>query len=242
MLESHPERHTLHTHIMASSSKQAYLAAKYMSGPKADAILAKASGPNKKRKHKPQPAAATTSGSALLLRDDDTPWTSSPADGEQNDNDDDAAISRGDVVVASDRSFKKRQNANWETIRAVTPPAPDEQPMVVDTEETPKLTGGILEKDQLSRIRGDPTRSANAAPPQEEETVYRDKSGRKIDTKAERAAAARERRIQEEKEAQKMEWGKGVAQRGEQERMRKELELEKTRDLARYVQCHSSVI
>lgn len=60
-----------------------------------------------------------------------------------------------------------------------------------------------------------------------QETVYRDASGRKIDMKLARAEAARKKREKEEKEAQKMEWGKGLVQREE----RRRLQLEKNKSL-----------
>lgn len=62
-----------------------------------------------------------------------------------------------------------------------------------------------------------------------QETVYRDASGRKIDMKLARAEAARKKREQEEKEAQKMEWGKGLTQREEAEK--RKTQLEKNRSL-----------
>ncbi|OZJ06215.1 hypothetical protein BZG36_00832 [Bifiguratus adelaidae] len=66
------------------------------------------------------------------------------------------------------------------------------------------------------------------------ETVHRDKSGRKVDLAAKRAEEARARREQMEREEKKMEWGKGLVQRQEQEdRKRRELE-EQHKPLARY--------
>jgi pre-mRNA-splicing factor CWC26 len=65
--------------------------------------------------------------------------------------------------------------------------------------------------------------------------VYRDASGRKIDTKAEKAEAARKKREREEKEARKLQWGKGVVQRDEAEETRKRLEKMKTTAFARTV-------
>lgn len=197
-----------------------------MSGPKADAILSKTGSSGKKKKHK------RSGGPSSFIQDEDDMWGNSATLAD----DDDDAIARGDIVIASDRSFKKRRpqdGSGWETVRAVTPPPPDEQPMVVDTEEAQPM-GGILGKAQLARMRGNNSKDQQAPPPVEQETVYRDKSGRKIDTKAERAAEAREKRIREEKDAEKMEWGKGIVQRGEEERVKRELELERTRDLARY--------
>lgn len=70
--------------------------------------------------------------------------------------------------------------------------------------------------------------------PMEEQTIYRDKSGRKIDTKAERAELARQRRAEVEKEMQKMEWGKGLVQREDKERRQRELEDMASKPMARY--------
>jgi len=216
-----------------ASSKQAYLAANYMSGVKAEAILSRIeTGASRKKKKATSSSVASTS----FIKDDDADWGGAfvaGANGEDEEND----VALGDAIVASDRSFKKRRTAGggWETIRVPTPPPADEQPVVVQREPHPALSGGLLSGDQIKRIRGDvvikdPAQSSQT----EQDTIYRDSSGRKIDTKAERAAAARAKRIQDEKEAQKMEWGKGIVQREEVERKRIELDREKTRDIARY--------
>ena len=67
-----------------------------------------------------------------------------------------------------------------------------------------------------------------------QETVYRDASGRKIDMKLARAEAARKKREKEEKDAQKMEWGKGLVQRQEQEKRRTQLEKNKSLPFSRH--------
>jgi len=67
-----------------------------------------------------------------------------------------------------------------------------------------------------------------------QETIYRDATGRRIDTKAERAEAARKKRERDEAEAKKMEWGKGLVQIGEAERRMAELDKEQRRGLAVY--------
>lgn len=215
---------------MGSLSKQAYLAAKYMSGPKAEAILANAPKSNSSRKRKrksPQPSCS----SAFVLQDNDAPWSSTLV--SQNNEDDDESVPPTNATFSSDRGFKdQRRDADgsgWETIRAPTPPPPDEQPLVVEP-ENPRTTGGILSKSALSKLRPEASASSMA---EQVDTVYRDASGRKIDTKAEKAAAARQKRLQEEKEAQKMEWGKGLVQREEDEQKRKELELQRTKDVSR---------
>jgi len=66
-----------------------------------------------------------------------------------------------------------------------------------------------------------------------QETVYRDASGRKIDTKAERAEAA-QRSARGGARVEEMEWGKGIVQREEEEQHRRELERQRTKDVARY--------
>lgn len=221
---------------MQSANMQAYLADKYMSGPKADAILARAAPKKLKKKRKADSAAA--SGSGAMVVDEDGGWGTAIV----NDADvDDAADDISQAVVASDRGFKKRrtEESGWATVRGGVkeespPPAADERPLVVQ-EEVP-FKGGLLSAAQLKKTfapkeLAQPTASeAEAA----QETVYRDASGRKIDTKAARADAARKKREKEEKEAQKMEWGKGLVQREEQARLKKELELLKTQAFSRH--------
>lgn len=67
-----------------------------------------------------------------------------------------------------------------------------------------------------------------------QETVYRDASGRKIDMKLARAEAARKKREKEDKDAQKMEWGKGLVQREENEKRRIQLEKNKSLPFSRH--------
>ena len=219
---------------------KAYLASKYMSGPKADAILAHSGDKPKKKKRKVAMDASTSS--STFIRDEDGGW------GREAKESDDEEIK--EAQLASDRSFKKKMQSNWEVIQpgegvSEDQPPKDEEPLVVETEEQPVLRAGLMTAEQLRKTM--PKKKAPTKQEQEEaaaaaaqETVYRDSSGRKIDTKAERAEAARKKREQEELEAQKMEWGKGVVQREEQERMRLEIEKEKTRGMARYV--YSSVL
>ncbi|KAF8504427.1 Pre-mRNA-splicing factor of RES complex-domain-containing protein [Russula emetica] len=229
------------------SSMQAYLAEKYMSGPKADAILSH-TAPKKKKKRKPD-AGSTTGAGAMIVDDDDPGWV-----GTSNltgvDEDEDAT----DAVIASDRSFKKRRmepggggggggSSGWTTVREPSPPpAADEQPVVVaTTEEAEPFRGGLLTNNQL---RAKLSSSQQARQEEEDdpeaiaaaqETVYRDASGRKIDMKLERAEAARKKREREEREAQKMEWGKGMVQREDAEKRKQEEERIRQSGFTRYV-------
>ncbi|TFK40419.1 Pre-mRNA-splicing factor of RES complex-domain-containing protein [Crucibulum laeve] len=224
---------------------KAYLAQKYMSGPKADAILSRVAPKKKKRKAADSLPSSSSSSSfgGVVLRDEDGGW---PADDSKDDGDDLA-----EAVVEKDRGFKKRKIAptegesSWVTldegvrmaaIKEETPPQ-DEQPMVVET-MTP-FVGGLVSAQQLKKVlpqnnidKMDNISAEDIARAQE--TIYRDAQGKKIDTKAARAEAARLKREREEKEAQKMEWGKGLVQREEREKQRQELERQRGRTFARH--------
>ena len=234
--------------IITMSSMKAYLAEKYMSGPKADAILSRAAS-KKKKKHKPDDAGSTASSRSAMIVDDDAGWgdPATPTGLEE----DDAA----EAVVASDRAFKKRRMepgggggeagaSGWTTVREPTPPpAADEQPVVVETtteEAPPAFRGGLLTRKDLrtalptSRDRQKANDDDPEAVAAAQETVYRDASGRKIDMKLERAEAARLKREREEREAQKMEWGKGLVQREGAEKRRREEERIRLSGFTRY--------
>ncbi|KAF8178572.1 Pre-mRNA-splicing factor of RES complex-domain-containing protein [Mycena galopus ATCC 62051] len=210
------------------SNMKAYLAEKYMSGAKADAILAKVGPKKKKRK-------TTTAAPSAFVMDVDGGWGDEAAQEDMEDVE--------EAVVATDRSFKKRkvapteEGSGWATIqpglKEETPP-PDEQPQVV--EET-SFKGGLGTAHQLNKALPQTNVEINATAEEialAQETVYRDASGKKINTKAARAEAARLKREREEKEAQKMEWGKGLVQRDEAEKRRQELEAQRGKKFARH--------
>jgi pre-mRNA-splicing factor CWC26 len=243
-----------------STSKKAYLAERYMSGAKADAILARTTTKKKKRKAGTPNSNPTASGSSGFIVDDDVSWVPPPKDDEEEEDLEDA-------LVVKDRSFKRRKvedvssagaatkpggGGGWTTIRegaddgtqredGSPPPAADELPQIAGVvEDAPSaISGGILTKAQLRKKLGPKSRERGKGAEDEEEsarqqeTVYRDGSGRKIDMKAEKAEAARRKREAEEKEARKMEWGKGVVQREEKERERALMEKERDRGFAR---------
>jgi pre-mRNA-splicing factor CWC26 len=65
-------------------------------------------------------------------------------------------------------------------------------------------------------------------------TVYRDASGRRIDIKLQKAEQAKAKREELERELKKMEWGKGLVQKEDKEREKREKEAIKFKPLARY--------
>ena len=264
---NHPASTSIHPRLslpisIMSASMKAYLAEKYMSGPKADAILARTTGKKKKRRAGPSTSASTISGSGAgpsgFIVDDDSSWVAPPKDEEEDDLE--------DALVVKDRSFKRRKvdpsssrgptkpsgaegESGWTTIQegatreedGSPPPTADELPQIAGVVEDKRTTmsGGLLTKAQLRKKLGPKPvdkekRREDAEEMARQETVYRDASGRKIDMKAEKAEAARRKREAEEKEAMKMEWGKGLVQREEKERERSMMEKERGKGFARH--------
>ena len=243
-----------------SISKKAYLAEKYMSGPKADAILARTTTKKKKRKADTASSNPIASGSSGFIVDDDASWVLPPHDEDEEDIE--------DALVVKDRTFKRRKvndlssgghrgtmksdGGGWTTVQegaagaqqedGSPPPTADELPQIAGVvEDAPSaVSGGLLTKAQLRKKLGPkPAERGRRAEDAEEsarqqETVYRDASGRKIDMKAEKAEAARRKREAEEKEAMRMEWGKGQVQREEKERERALMEKERHKGFARH--------
>lgn len=201
---------------------QRYLAEKYMAGPKAEAILAREAPPKKKKRKQAhlEPQAG--------IIDDDAGW-GKPV---QTENDEEE-----DVIVASDRTFKKRRKAEddggWVPVAAPEQPAKDDQSMVVE----PEVTGGLISHAELRKQQNTQTVDQIEEAPtiEQQETVYRDSSGRKIDTKAAKAEAARLKRQQQEQEAKRMEWGKGLVQREAKVAQRREEELGKNSGFERHL-------
>lgn len=221
--------------MSTTTNMRAYLAQKYMCGPKADAILAREQTKKKKKRKHADGGQQSHSGGGMGIVDNDGGWGT--ALGE--DDDDDLV----EAVVASDRTFKKRKVAAGDSggwISAAPPEKPptpppeeDERPVIVEDESGSR--GGLLSQAELQKRFGAQTRKLKEEIPttEQQETVYRDASGRKIDTKAERAEAARRKREQEEMDAKRMQWGKGLVQRDETEENRKQMERNRLKGFAR---------
>jgi len=241
------------------SDMKAYLAEKYMSGPKADAILSRVAPKKKKRKTNTAEAGETGAtagapGGSARVVDDDGPagWGDVGADDAED---------LKEAVVEKDRGFKKRKvegpgtgtgtgagaagGSGWATIQdgVVVVGAPEREPSPVPADEQPVMveegrpfSGGLVSARDLHKVlpKAAPVQLTQEEIEASKETVYRDAQGRKIDTKAARAEAARKKREKEEKEALMMEWGKGLVQREDKEKMRLELEKQKEKGFSRY--------
>lgn len=228
--------------------------AKYLSTSKQDIYDTYHGKKRKKAKHGRDPTSAVSSGtSSLIVDDNDFGWGTSAA----QDDDEMTPV----VEHRTSAAFKPVASTSSAPANTATPadiPA-DEAPQVVGgiVQEAPtastssayapkKLQGGLQTAAELreeskrrkaaAKAEREQAERAKAAADyqEEEETVYRDKSGKRIDTKAEKAERARQKRVEMEKEMQKMEWGKGLVQREDREKRQRELEEMANRPVARY--------
>lgn len=122
-----------------------------MSGPKAEAILARTAPKKKKRRA----ANGATSGPSIFV-DDDAGFGDEVSRQQQEDE-----MDVTEAAVGSDRSFKKRRTdapSGWTTVqegmkREESPPIPaDEQPTVV--EDVRPFKGGLIRSEDLRKVRG----------------------------------------------------------------------------------------
>lgn len=141
---------------------------------------------------------------------------------------------------------ESRDKAGFKPINPdARPPTPekeasDEEPTIV---EPAPFQGGLQSAAQLAeqnekrrkheeRVRKKAAKERLAAGVQEE-TIYRDSTGKARDTKAEKIEARKVEREQLDKEMERMEWGKGIVQREDKERRKREEEEMAAKPVAR---------
>ncbi|WOO84414.1 Pre-mRNA-splicing factor CWC26 [Vanrija pseudolonga] len=235
------------------SDLKTYLASKYMSGPKADAILARAGGdaPKKRRKkvkNNEDYVGGESSGSRLKLQDEDE-W------GGGRGEDVDLEGADAPVVGKGLSTFKKGKSA-WSTVGATSIPVAsssrtggdraDDDDNGVKAEPTDpasppkqltKRRGGLRTAAQIAAEAAQEAAEARSPSPEPEydvtATVHRDQSGRVLDVNELRDAARREEEDERRKEAERKEWGKGLLQREEREKRAREERKMGERDVAR---------
>ncbi|KAI9477947.1 MAG: Pre-mRNA-splicing factor of RES complex-domain-containing protein [Benjaminiella poitrasii] len=205
------------------AATKAYIASKYLD-----------TNDKPKKKKKRSTKKTVYQGIGIIDDEEDTSWASQPVETELDNN-----INEYNIV---EKHTNSEVVNNWETIRESVDEE-DENPIVVNGMTTPRMSNGqragILTKEEIKReaekARLAEQRAMEALKEKaDEQTVYRDTSGRKMDVKRKRAEEARLRQEKIEKEAKRMEWGKGLVQRKEAEEERKRLEEEKHKPLARY--------
>ena len=206
-----------------------------MNGPKADAILEKTNVKKKKKSTK----KSTQIGSIKINEDDDL--LNKPFNKDDDDNDN--AV----TVISNETKFKSiSKPSNNDDDIANKDDNLDNDPVVVNDEpQIEEFKGGLKSAKQIRKENAERRQKEEAQRQVELEkmskeqqnqndTVYRDSTGRKIDIKAEEIERKRKKMEEDEKEAQKMEWGKGLVQREDRQRKQKEIDDMKNKPMARY--------
>jgi pre-mRNA-splicing factor CWC26 len=259
--------------LASDADSCSFLVCSYMSGAKADAILARSGDKKKKRKRKDDNSTnAYASGSGIRLAEEgEDGWgvQEDVKDEDEGPGELDLSFRRSTcphsprlhffpaapiaVVETSKETFIPANKSSWTTVHSGTTPPPeedvpqDERPLLVSTEDDPAppvRRGGLrtaaqLRAEEEANAAEEAARRANANTEEDQEaerlaqeTVYRDGSGKKVDMKAEKAEERRRKKERDEREAKKLEWGKGVVQRGEKEDLKRREREELGRDLA----------
>jgi pre-mRNA-splicing factor CWC26 len=228
------------------AATKAYIASKYLSGGGAE------DEQKKKRKKKKATSSLDTRfqkkriGNIGIIDEEDFGWETVAdtqqeklkAKQEQEHLEQEAIANAGGVFRGG--------TSNWQTIQEGIEES-DEEPTVVEQDSGPRMSNGqragVLTKAEIKaeaqRAREVEQRALERlkkeSQGQDTNTVYRDASGRKIDPKMKRQEEARLRKEQIEKEARRMEWGKGLVQRKEAEEQKRRLEEERDKPMARSV-------
>ena len=169
---------------------------------------------------------------------------------------------RGHFKPKSSNSWATVRESDPSLARTPTPEPEDETPYVVSTTTSTvssKLRGGLQSAADLkaeNARRAEEVRNKKKQSDKEHEerkrafaeaggeggdegnpneTVYRDSSGRRIDTKREKAEEAKRKREEQEREMKKMEWGKGLVQKVDKQKKKLEEEAMAFRPIARSV-------
>ncbi|OCF41459.1 pre-mRNA-splicing factor CWC26 [Kwoniella heveanensis CBS 569] len=176
------------------SDLKAYLADKYMSGPKRDAILARSSDPNLKKKKKKiknedyiggsssrveGSSAAGGSGSGGLVLKDDDEWKGGAGEDEDMDGDD-------APVIGKDLATFQKSKSSWATVGSTSLPVPAASTSV-------SASGSAGPSSPPADIKPDSDAPAVAAAPVQM-TKRRGglRTAKQMKEEAERAAAERE--------------------------------------------------
>ncbi|PWZ02837.1 hypothetical protein BCV70DRAFT_7079 [Testicularia cyperi] len=242
---------------MPDPKLQSYLAQHYLSGPKADAILARAADAEgglkkkKKKRAKLDPAASSSSSSGLIFKDDDDAWKT-PAE-----HDDEDALEASVVVdpepTKQGTGFKKL----WDTGSSSKAEAANEgsaamtqdsqPPPGVEADNIPTASkAGLRSREEMraARLAREEQRKAQAtstapsrseqtrerssdpdaeADERQQQTVYRDSSGRRIDLEAEQAAERAREAEAERRRKERETWGQGLVQKQAAQQANEEL-------------------
>ncbi|TKY90434.1 hypothetical protein EX895_000432 [Sporisorium graminicola] len=247
---------------MPDPKLQSYIAAHYLSGPKADAILARSSdGKLKRKKKRPKEedgasssnSASTSSG--LVFKDDSDSWKTVAGAEEEDDGLTPQVVGSSDAASSS-KAFRRvgshatRAQKDEEVDAAVSTPTS------AAAEEPNEFKAGLRTKEEMraARLAREQRKAAAAAhspgaiapSPRDgdddeddeearraQQTVYRDASGRVIDLAAHEAEQERLSRLQQQKAAQRSTWGQGLVQKQQRQQASAQLASVATQGISR---------
>ncbi|PWN40622.1 hypothetical protein IE81DRAFT_325412 [Ceraceosorus guamensis] len=240
---------------MPDPNLQAYLASRYLSGPKADAILARSvdgEGTKRKRKKRRANDAADQEGLKFTSAEDESWKGSRDEDDLQAVVVDDAASQRrkwsrlGQTKAETSQSEVDAETSAADANDARGSPAsagPSKPQFKAGLKSREEMKAERLAREEEARakaLQGE-VQSGNSEPDtfrkrpnvEQEETVYRDSSGRKMDLKEEEAKRKREEVESEKKEREKGMWNVGEVQKKMQKEARERERLVGMENFAR---------
>ncbi|KAJ1030826.1 hypothetical protein NDA18_002056 [Ustilago nuda] len=234
---------------MPDPNLQSYIASHYLSGPKADAILARSSdGKLKRKKKKPKTESTHASSTGIVIKDDADSWKVAFGDDEDEDGLMPQIVNQADGGPS--KAFRKISSSG----KIIPDDADVKEESSAAVEEQTAFKAGLRSKEEMKAARlareerrkreAEAEASASTSTSQAavgkggdekdeearlaQETIYRDSSGRIIDIKAQEAhdkALERERQL---KEAERKTWSQGLVQK--QQKRQAEEQLASIRD------------
>lgn len=250
---------------MPDPNLQAYLAAHYLSGPKADAILARTSSSadgkvkRKKKKPKTDSLSASDSSTGLVIKDDSDSWKAT--DPTELDNDEDgltpqivggaaASGSSSKAFRKIDRSSRAEDAENAEAGPSTPSATGAHEEQKQDDPGPTEFRAGLRTKEEMKAARlareerrkresahqPAPTATTQQEPEEnaEQETVYRDNTGRIIDIHAleEEQKALELVKLRKEHERSTT-WNQGLVQKQNQQQLESQLSSIRSQNVAR---------
>jgi len=238
---------------MPDPALQRYLAEHYYSGPKSEAVLERyGRHTNKKKKRKEQ----SDGNGTVAIRDEGELWF---GDKEEEDDVSDAVrvpgitiqapksgtsgrsgwatVKGGESSTAGSRAPESVENTSLttQTMDTAAPPSHTETP----TPEAFRLQAGLMSREQLKAQREAREAAERVVAPKEaspeQETVYRDAHGRRINLEEETARLRDQEAKEARKRAERMQWNRGIVQRRAEEEQRADLETARSERMTKYV-------
>lgn len=248
---------------MPDPKLQAYLATHYLSGPKANAILARTSDSEvkvkrKKKRPKTDASEAASSSSGIVFKDDSESWMTTAPEEEDEDGLTPQVISSASGE-AGKKGFRKvsRSGFNQKEEEGSVEAGSSTQPTAAAAgdEPTTEFRAGLRTKEEMKaarlareeRKKREAISSSSSSHPTPhpgsdddeqaarlaQTTVYRDNSGRVIDIAAFEAEQAALERSRQLKEAERKTWSQGLVQKQQQQAARSQLESVQSQGIGR---------